>query len=61
MPNILRRVDIGAELMRVVEALTTVEGTRNWWSSETHGDASEGAPFSSAATAWRCSTPTQAS
>jgi hypothetical protein len=28
--------------MRVVEALTTVEGIRNSWSSETHGDASEG-------------------
>jgi uncharacterized protein YndB with AHSA1/START domain len=45
MPDILHRVGIAAEPNRVFEALTTVEGIRNWWSSETHGDASEGGTF----------------
>jgi uncharacterized protein YndB with AHSA1/START domain len=45
MPDILHRVGIAAEPMRVFEALTTVEGIRNWWSSDTHGDASEGGAF----------------
>ena len=45
MPNILHRVGIAAEPTRVLEALTTVEGIRNWWFSETHGDASEGGAF----------------
>jgi uncharacterized protein YndB with AHSA1/START domain len=45
MPNILHRVGIAAETARVFEALTTVEGIKDWWSSETHGDASEGGAF----------------
>lgn len=45
MPDILHRVGIAAEPDRVFEALTTVEGIRNWWSAETHGDASEGGAF----------------
>ena len=45
MPNILHRVGIAAEPDRVFEALTTVEGIKNWWSSETHGDAFEGGAF----------------
>ena len=45
MPNILHRVGIAAEPMRVFEALTTVEGIRNWWISETTGEATEGAAF----------------
>jgi hypothetical protein len=45
MPNILHRVGIAAEPIRVFEVLTTVAGIRNWWSSETHGDASEGGAF----------------
>jgi len=45
MPDILHRVGIAAEPMRVFEALTTVEGIRNWWSTDTHGDASEGGAF----------------
>ena len=45
MPDILHRVGIAAEPMRVFEALTTVDGIRNWWSSDTHGDASEGGAF----------------
>ncbi len=45
MPDILHRVGIAAEPMRVFEALTSVEGIRNWWVSETHGDASEGGAF----------------
>jgi hypothetical protein len=43
MPNIIHRV--GSPPMRVVEALTIVEGIRNWWSCETHGDASQGGAF----------------
>ncbi len=45
MPNILHRVGIAAEPKRVFEALTTVEGIRGWWSSDTHGEASEGGTF----------------
>jgi len=45
MPDILHRVGIAAEPMRVFEALTTVEGIQNWWSTDTHGDASEGGAF----------------
>ena len=45
MPDILHRVGIAAEPMRVFEALTTVEGIRNWWSNDTHGDAAEGGAF----------------
>jgi uncharacterized protein YndB with AHSA1/START domain len=45
MPDILHRVGIAAEPMRVFEALTTVDGIRNWWSSDAHGDASEGGAF----------------
>jgi uncharacterized protein YndB with AHSA1/START domain len=45
MPNILHRVGIAAEPARVFEALSTVEGIKNWWSSETQGDASEGGAF----------------
>ena len=45
MPDILHRVGIAAEPMRVFEALATVEGIRNWWSKDTHGDAAEGGTF----------------
>jgi len=45
MPDILHRVGIAAEPTRVFEALTSVEGIKNWWSAETHGDASEGGDF----------------
>ena len=45
MPNILHRVGIAAEPARVFETLTTGEGIKNWWSSETQGDASEGGAF----------------
>lgn len=45
MPDILHRVGVAAEPARVFAALTTVEGIRNWWSSDTHGDASEGGAF----------------
>jgi uncharacterized protein YndB with AHSA1/START domain len=45
MPDILHRVGIDAEPMRVFEALTTIEGIRDWWSSGAEGDASEGAAF----------------
>ena len=45
MPDILHRVGIAAEPMCVFEALTTAEGIRNWWSEDTHGDASEGGAF----------------
>ena len=45
MPKILDRAGIAAEPACVFETLTTVEGIKNWWSSETHGDASEGGAF----------------
>jgi uncharacterized protein YndB with AHSA1/START domain len=45
MPDILHRVGVAAEQMRVFEALTTVEGIRNWWAEDTHGDAAEGGAF----------------
>jgi hypothetical protein len=31
--------------MRVYEALTTIGGIRNWWSSEAEGNAAEGGAF----------------
>lgn len=45
MPKIIHRVGIAADPGRIFEALTTVEGIRNWWSTETTGDASEGGVF----------------
>jgi uncharacterized protein YndB with AHSA1/START domain len=45
MPDILHRVGIAAEQMRIFEALTTVEGIRNWWAEATDGDAAEGGAF----------------
>ena len=45
MPDILHRVGIAAEPMRVFEALTTIDGIRHWWSSDAEGDASEGSAF----------------
>jgi uncharacterized protein YndB with AHSA1/START domain len=45
MPDILHRIGVAAEQMRVFEALTTVEGIRNWWAEDTHGDAAEGGSF----------------
>ncbi len=45
MPNILHRIGIAAEPMRVFDVLTTVEGIRGWWSSDTYGEASEGGAF----------------
>jgi len=45
LPDILHRVGIAADPKRVFDALSTVDGIRNWWSSETEGDASEGGTF----------------
>jgi uncharacterized protein YndB with AHSA1/START domain len=45
VPDILHRIGVAAEQMRVFEALTTVEGIRNWWAEDTHGDAAEGGAF----------------
>jgi uncharacterized protein YndB with AHSA1/START domain len=45
MPDILHRVGIAADHSRIFKALTTVEGIRNWWSSDTDGEASEGGAF----------------
>jgi hypothetical protein len=42
MPNILHRVGIDARPERVFEALTTIEGLRGWWVSETTGNAGIG-------------------
>jgi uncharacterized protein YndB with AHSA1/START domain len=45
MPDILHRVGIDAQPMRVFEALTTVDGIRRWWISSAHGEATEGGAF----------------
>jgi uncharacterized protein YndB with AHSA1/START domain len=45
MPDILHRVGIAGEPIRVFEALTSVDGIRNWWNETTTGDASEGGTF----------------
>jgi uncharacterized protein YndB with AHSA1/START domain len=45
MPDILHRVGVDAEPMRVFQALTTVDGIRGWWIADTTGDASEGGAF----------------
>ena len=45
MPDIFHRVGIDAEPQRVFEALTTIDGIKNWWSSVAHGDASQGGVF----------------
>ena len=45
MPDILHRVGIAAEPIRVFEALTTADGIRHWWAEDTVGDASEGSAF----------------
>jgi uncharacterized protein YndB with AHSA1/START domain len=45
MPDILHRVGIEAEPMRVFQALTTIDGIRRWWDSDAQGDAAEGAAF----------------
>lgn len=45
MPDILHRVGIATEPMRVFEALSSIEGIRGWWSSDTHGVAAEGGVF----------------
>ena len=45
MPDILHRVGIAAEPMRVFEALTTIEGIRHWWAADAQGEAEEGGAF----------------
>jgi uncharacterized protein YndB with AHSA1/START domain len=45
MPDILHRVGIAAEPMRVFEALTTLAGIQGWWVSTATGDAAEGTAF----------------
>jgi len=45
MPDILHRVGVAADPERVYEALTTVEGIRNWWSEDAQGDAAQGGAF----------------
>ncbi len=45
MPDILHLVGIAAEPKRVFEALTTVEGIRNWWNEKTSGEAAQGGAF----------------
>jgi uncharacterized protein YndB with AHSA1/START domain len=37
-PDILDRVCVAAEQIRVFEALTSAEGIRNWWAEDTQGD-----------------------
>jgi len=45
MPDILHRVGIAAEPMRVFDALTSIEGIRHWWNENATGEASEGGAF----------------
>ena len=45
MPDILHRVGIAADPARVFEALTTIQGIRDWWISTAEGDAAEGCVF----------------
>jgi uncharacterized protein YndB with AHSA1/START domain len=42
MPDILHRVGINVPAERVFEALTTVEGLRHWWTTETTGNPNKG-------------------
>jgi len=42
MPDILHRVGIGVPPKKVYEALTTIQGLRNWWTTETKGNARKG-------------------
>jgi len=42
MPDILHRVGVDARPERVFAALTTVDGLRGWWVSQTAGDAGVG-------------------
>jgi uncharacterized protein YndB with AHSA1/START domain len=45
MPDIIHRVGIAAEPMRVFQALTSVDAIRAWWIDDAQGDASEGGTF----------------
>ena len=42
MPDILHRVGVDAQPGRVFKALSTIDGLRGWWVSETTGDAGTG-------------------
>jgi uncharacterized protein YndB with AHSA1/START domain len=42
MPDILHRVGVNANPERVFKALTTIDGLRGWWVSETEGNAAVG-------------------
>ena len=42
MPDILHRVGIAARPERVLESLTTLDGLRGWWVSDTKGDPKKG-------------------
>jgi uncharacterized protein YndB with AHSA1/START domain len=42
MPDILHRVGIAAPPERVFQALTTLEGLRHWWVSQTTGNPGPG-------------------
>jgi hypothetical protein len=42
MPDILHRVGINAKPQLVSEALTTVDGLRGWWTTDTKGKATKG-------------------
>lgn len=42
MPEILHRVGINVKPQKVFEALSTIEGLRHWWTTETTGDTKPG-------------------
>jgi uncharacterized protein YndB with AHSA1/START domain len=43
MPEILHRVGINVKPKKVFAALTSIEGLRHWWTTETSGDTTQGA------------------
>jgi len=42
MPDILHRVGINAPLEKVFIAFSTIDGLRNWWTTETIGNPDQG-------------------
>jgi uncharacterized protein YndB with AHSA1/START domain len=42
MPDILHRVGINAKPEKVFKTLTTLEGLRHWWTTDTRGNAKRG-------------------
>lgn len=43
MPDILHRVGINTLPQKIFQALSTIDGLRHWWTTETAGDPQKGA------------------